>query len=69
MNAKLCKRIRQFQRLCETPQGQAAHKPNGTVEYPVGCFQHENTRMKRAAAAMNSTERAKAFPELRSPVK
>lgn len=70
MNAKLCKRIRQFLRLCETPTAEeAVRKSNGASEYPAGCFQHENTRMKRAAAAMNSTERAKAFPDFRSPVK
>jgi len=68
MNAKLCKKIRQFLRLTEVPPGTPAQTRRG-IEYPAGSFQTENTRLKRAAKQMNAVQRHKAFPSFSFPVR
>lgn len=68
MNAKLCKKIRQFLRLTETPFGKSNPTRRG-FEYPAGSFQAENTRLKRAARSMNAVQRHKAFPSFSFPVR
>lgn len=68
MNAKLCKRIRQWLRLIDVPHaaGTRPSRRHGS-EHPAGTFEHEYTRLKRTAVAMTAADRAKAFPHLTSP--
>lgn len=76
MNAKLCKRIRHFLRLTEVPKSAGFHYEHwgkqrrnnpGTALHPAGTFERENTKLKRFAKSLNAADRAKAFPNLRSP--
>lgn len=67
MNAKLCKRIRQFLRLTETPKSLGAHQTRRGVKHPAGTFEHENTRLKRVARRLSAADRARAFPKLSLP--
>lgn len=68
MNAKLCKKIRQFLRLIEAPPGKPAQTRRG-VEYPAGTFQYENTLLKRTARQKSTVQRHKAFPSFSFPVR
>jgi hypothetical protein len=67
MNAKLCKRIRQFLRLVEVPHSAGTTPTRRGVQHPAGTFEHENTRLKRAATRLPAADRAKAFPKLNLP--
>jgi len=67
MNAKLCKRIRQFLRLIETPHSAGPTPTRRGVQHPAGTFEHENTRLKRLANRLPAADCAKAFPKLNPP--
>lgn len=67
MNAKLCKRIRQFLRLCEVPNSTGPTPTRRGVQHPAGTFEHENTHMKQMARRIPAADRAKAFPKLNLP--